>query len=205
MESGDVERRPGPDKLSNKLYSTYAQNALMRSGDIETEPGPVKFLSFKFITMFLISQIFTITLLLIAKVEKSEDEIPLKLKLSSNLKESINLITHILVLNNKKKWTKLKIRTRSAYLVILLLLAGDIQTQNACNLKVTIPLSRVKLAKESAKYCSKKIKKMEYLATTLNGSAPTQLANQTTNPVMTTQLSKQPTSLPHYQKNLKLL
>lgn len=111
-----------------KTYGAYSQSRLMMSGDIETEPGPTYSRIVQVVTLLLLLQVVLTILLLtsINKLKTTEETSTLKTKVSNNLKLSLKLISNILVLNKKKKWTHIKVRTRSAYIVILLLLAGDI-------------------------------------------------------------------------------
>lgn len=101
----------------------------MKSGDIETEPGPMKIQVLKVMSILLL----TLVLLIIIgisnynKAAKNSPNIKSNLLSStSQLKISLNSISNLLILINNKKKKYIDIRTRAAYLVILLMLAGDI-------------------------------------------------------------------------------
>ena len=101
-----------------KEYAAYSQNQLMKSGDIETEPGPNK------PHTHILEVIILLLLLLMVNTLKETDDQPQWITNTSlnNIKRSLNLIRHILSLNNKRRWRKINIKNREAYLLILLII-----------------------------------------------------------------------------------
>ena len=118
--------KPGPimhikNKETIKEYAAYSENKLMASGDIETQPGPEKSYTLKLVMILLL-------LIVLNQMKKTEDSQQLKSRTSpNNLNQGLNLTINILKRNNRKKFKLIKVRSRGAYLVILLLIAGDIQ------------------------------------------------------------------------------
>ena len=107
-------------------HNSYRETKLMLSGDIETQPGPQKPPTFKIAAILLLTSLLILIIGISnynAKITENLPKLP-----KSSMKGSYQLTAcHLLTLSNKKKQRNIKIQTRAAYLVIILLTAGDIQ------------------------------------------------------------------------------
>ena len=112
-------------------YATYKQTKLILSGDVETEPGPTKIhipITKLIIILITVSTLILLTGISLYNIEATEHipgpyTIPTQLK--THVKQNLLSISNLLILSTKKK--HIKISSRAAYLVIILLTAGDIQ------------------------------------------------------------------------------
>ena len=146
--------KPGPTEMIKlvqseiKSYAAYPQNQLINSGDIEEEPGPKtserkvyptqdasntspKNIQGLNIVLTLLSTLIVLLIIGISiyNIKATETSPDLKINLLSlapQMKKNLISIGNLLTLNNNKKKKYIKIRTGAAYLVILLILAGDI-------------------------------------------------------------------------------
>lgn len=162
MRSNDVEKQPGPPKITthggwsntvtipNSEHKLYSKNRLMKSGDIEPQPGPSNIDVPKLITVLLLTSLLFLIIGLSSynnnMTENTPNLKPALMSSTSILKKSLESIGSLLILKNKKK--HICIRTRGAYLVILLLIAGDTHPNpgpkgdEAClNCKVAVNIS----------------------------------------------------------------
>ena len=129
-----IKHGPTTDKTREKTkknyYAAYSQNKLMLSGDIEKQPGPMKINAIKIISILLLTSFLLLIIGISSYNMKGTENTPkMKQTLMSStslLKRSLDSIGNLLILRNNKKKNYINIRTRAAYLVILLLLAGDI-------------------------------------------------------------------------------
>ena len=113
-------------------YAAYSENKLLKAGDIETHPGPQKLPTFKIIALLLVA--FLVLLMMgicnyNAQATENSPEIQIKTSpLRITTRQSLDSASHLLVLRNKKKRKKhVNISSLAAYLLILLLIAGDIE------------------------------------------------------------------------------
>ena len=137
------------------IHPTYHQNKLLTSGDIEENPGPEtkkqnnkpnpanqrpgpqetsrhKDIS-RILKYYGCIALLLLTLLLLLyvsthniKITENTPQLKPKLPTYSYLKQGFNMVCNLLRLRNLKKRMNIKIRTRAAYLVLLLIIAGDI-------------------------------------------------------------------------------
>lgn len=123
--------KPALQIPEKNYYAAYSQNKLMRSGDVEEEPGPMKINCTKILlVLFLTSLLLLITGISCYNRKETEDMPRLKQttkSFTSLVNRSLDFLRNLLILRNNRKNKHIKIKTRAAYLVILLLLAGDIQ------------------------------------------------------------------------------
>lgn len=101
----------------------------MKSGDIETEPGPEKLKPFQ-LAAILLTTFLLLLLIGISNYNIKTENLPeqnTRPSTRSIVKQSLDSICHLLILRNNKKHKHIKLTTRAAYLIILLLIAGDIQ------------------------------------------------------------------------------
>lgn len=141
--ANDVEKQPGPPKkgtyesrsrtgiIQCSEHTLYKENKLRMSGDIETQPGPKNINVPKLIAALLLTSFLILIIGLSSYNHKATENAPnpkpALMSSTSLLKKSLDSTQSLLTLRNKKKKKRICIRTRGAYLVILLLMAGDIQ------------------------------------------------------------------------------
>lgn len=119
-----VNREP---KTPRKQYASFNEDRLLQSGDIETEPGP--YIS----KQKAVKQIYLLAIklmLLIIVINRLKNDLDMKhiQKPTTTLSQAINMISHLIQLNfNRNKKTLAFIQSDRAYLLLLLLLGGDIK------------------------------------------------------------------------------
>ena len=132
--------KPGPTKVNHERtyhhkhtinqYTTYYQNKLMMSNDVERQPGPKRRIT---LIQNIILILLAIALMKMKKTEYMPEMKPRKLA-SYNIK---NEAWNVLPLKNRKN-PQIETRRNYIYLIMLILLAGDIhpnpgpKEQNMC-------------------------------------------------------------------------
>ena len=158
MRSGDIELNPGPKKNPDPKKTIKNNNTYTK----KTSPPTLNL----FMTMNIL--LVTALVLLIASISmynnKYTENSPQKnlgaIK-TEYLNTAINLINNLINIINKKKHRHIKIKTRAAYLVILLLMAGDIKPNpgpNSTEHSLQQPATSIK-SHEHTKTCSQEAPK----------------------------------------------
>ena len=97
----------------------------MTSGDVETHPGPQKLHLFKIMGILLLAGlVILITGIILYNAKATVDSPKTSSKIPTRY-DHLDSACNLLIIGNRKK--HIKIRTRAAYLLILLLTSGDIQ------------------------------------------------------------------------------
>ena len=97
----------------------------MTSGDVETHPGPQKLHLFKIMGILLLAGlVLLITGIILYNAKATVDSPKISSKIPTRY-DHLDSACNLLIIGNRKK--HIKIRTRAAYLLIILLTSGDIQ------------------------------------------------------------------------------
>ena len=150
IEKRGIMKNRGPIVMND--YVAYSESKLIQSGDIETQPGPVKLNIIK-VTSILLTTFMILLIITVAVCNKEITQNSPKLHTISpsiiTTKQSLISLCNILTHRNKKRKIHIQIRSTAAYLLIVLLMSGDIHPHPGPNIEHCLlckqPENRIKL------------------------------------------------------------